>query len=99
MPGRTTDTPPPPDDAELAEVLGDAMAAWQAIVARVAGEPGLTSEWKYYGDKHGWQWKVLDGKRTVLYLIPKEGWFTAATALSDDGVAAARRSPKTARSW
>jgi hypothetical protein len=76
----------PPDDRALAELLGPAFGAWRAIVA----EAGLAAERRHYGAKHGWQLLLVAKKRTVLYLIPKPGRFTAAAALDADALTRAR---------
>jgi Protein of unknown function (DUF3788) len=79
----------PPDDATLEQALGRTKKLWDAIVDHVDSLPnGLVREWKYYGKKHGWQMKVTDRKRAVLYLIPHDGSFLAALALNDKAVAA-----------
>jgi Protein of unknown function (DUF3788) len=78
-----------PNDATLEQTLGKTKKIWDAIVDHVDSLPnGLVREWKYYGKKHGWQMKVTDGKRAVLYLIPHDGSFRAALALNDKAVAA-----------
>jgi hypothetical protein len=82
-----------PDDARLSAALGKAFRHWQAILAHLeAARPGLAREWKFYGAKLGWQLKVADRKRAVVYLVPHEGGFLAAMALSDAAVAAVRAS-------
>ena len=81
----------PPDDATLAQTLGKSKNVWDAIVDHIDKLPnGLVRNWKFYGTKYGWQMKVTDGKRAVLYLIPHEGSFLAALALNDKAVAALR---------
>jgi hypothetical protein len=83
--GRTN----PPDDATLEQALSTTKKLWDAIVAHLDSLPnGLVREWKFYGKKHGWQMKVTDGKRAVLYLIPHDGSFRAALALNDQAAAA-----------
>jgi Protein of unknown function (DUF3788) len=85
--GRTN----PPDDATLEQALSTTKKLWDAIVAHLDSLPnGLVREWKFYGKKHGWQMKVTDGKRAVLYLIPHDGSFRAALALNDQAAAALR---------
>jgi Protein of unknown function (DUF3788) len=80
-----------PDDATLEQALGATKKLWDAIVAHLDSLPNeLVREWKYYGKKHGWQMKVTDGKRAVLYLIPHDGSFRAALALNDQAAAALR---------
>lgn len=94
MPGMSSvliDKSQTPDAAALRAALGGAAAQWDAIVARAQeGCPGLTQEWKHYGQKHGWQLKLATKKHTILYLIPHRGSFMAATALNPKAVAALR---------
>jgi hypothetical protein len=83
--GRTN----PPDDATLDQALGKTKKVWDTIIDHLDQLPnGLVREWKYYGKKHGWQMKVTDRKRAVLYLIPHDGSFLASLALNDQAVAA-----------
>jgi Protein of unknown function (DUF3788) len=81
----------PPDDATLEQALGTTKKVWDSLIDHLDQLPnGLVREWKYYGKKHGWQMKVTDGQRAVLYLIPHDGSFVAALALNDKAVAALR---------
>lgn len=77
----------PPD---LTPLLGKAKPAWDALCKFLAEAPGTTSEWKFYGAKYGWQLKVTAKRRALVYLIPREGRFTAALALRDDAIEALR---------
>jgi hypothetical protein len=78
-----------PNDATLEQALGKTKKVWDTIIDHLDQLPnGLVREWKYYGKKHGWQMKVTDRKRAVLYLIPHDGSFLAALALNDKAVAA-----------
>jgi hypothetical protein len=80
-----------PDDATLEQALGKTKKFWNAIIDHLDRLPNLlVRDWKFYGNKYGWQMKVTDGKRAVLYLIPNEGSFLAALALNDKAVAALR---------
>jgi hypothetical protein len=79
-----------PDDAALGRALGKAKKSWDDIVEHVKGLPGVSREWKFYGKKYGWQLKVADTKRALLYLVPHAGGFLAALALNDKAVAALR---------
>lgn len=79
----------PPDDAALGERLGKSKKAWDATLAHVrASVDGVDVDWKFYGSKHGWQIKATRGKKAVLYMIPHEGSFMAATALPRQALAA-----------
>jgi len=52
--------------------------------------PGVTCAWNHYGAKHGAQLKATANKRALVYLIPRDGRFTAAVALRDPAIAALR---------
>lgn len=76
------------DDTTLSTMLGETKPHWDAIVAHVVREyPSLAREWKFYGPKHGWQLRILRKKSIVLYLIPHEGRFRAASALKKPALA------------
>jgi hypothetical protein len=65
--------------------LGVSRSLWVRLVERAVASYGLQPVWKDYGAKHGWQLKLMRGRRVALYLIPKDGTFVAALAL--DGAA------------
>jgi hypothetical protein len=92
MPSSLTDGLHEPDDATVAATLGKASASWHQLVEHLLQLPGVTTSWKFYGAKHGWQLKASQGKRAVLYLVPSEGAFVAALALRPKGLEAARAS-------
>jgi len=80
-----------PDDAALARTLGKTKRVWDAILDHIDRLPnGPVREWKFYGRKYGWQMKVTDRKRALMYLVPHDGSFLAAFALNDKAVAALR---------
>jgi hypothetical protein len=81
-----------PDDAALARQLGAVKKAWDALLSTLDRAEGLTRAWKFYGQKHGWQLKVLRGKRALLYLIVRDGRFMAAFPLKADALEAVRAS-------
>ena len=93
MPSLFTDKAAPPDEVSLRKALGKAHHAWETILADAQTRgPGLALQWKFYGEKHGWQLKVALGKRALVYLIPGKGNFTAALALNERAVAGLDRS-------
>ena len=75
--------PPEPTDAEVRERLGSSGSAYQTLLA---GHPELRPEWKYYGPKNGWSLKLLDGKRNLCFVVPRDGHFLVAFALGHDAV-------------
>jgi len=82
-----------PDDDVLAEVLGKSKELWDAILAYLAEEyPGVQNEWGFAGAKYGWSLRPKFKKRTILYLVPGRGSFTASFALGEKAVAAAEES-------
>jgi hypothetical protein len=83
----------PPDETALAAELGPSKRHWDDVLAWLADtHPGLRFTWKHYGAKYGWQLKVEDRRRAVVYLIPRRGCFTAALALDVDAVRAVEAS-------
>src|SRR5262245_47765248 len=77
---------------ELAQLLGPARSHWDALLGSIGADAGMTREWKFYGAKHGWQLKLVTQKRALAYLIPREGRFTVALALSPAALDAVRAS-------
>lgn len=70
-----------PSDAELRARLGPSYAAYRALLD---AHPELKPEWKWYGQKNGWSLKLLDGKRNLCFLGPREGYFNAGFVLGHD---------------
>ena len=85
--------PPKPTrpPAAVLAALGGSKDLWEGLVERAVASYRLQPVWKDYGAKHGWQLKLMSGKRAALYLIPKDGAFVAALALDDDAVEALPR--------
>ena len=85
--------PEPPNDAELADVLGSTKRLWDRLVVNLAREHDVTEqEWKAYSRKSGWTLRLKRKGRAIVYLSPCRGSFLAAFALGDRAVAAARES-------
>jgi len=82
-----------PDEASLSEALGKAKRCWDAIIDHLDKKcDGHVREWKFYGEKYGWQLKVVHNKRSVLYLVPRKDSFMASLALKEKAVDAVRAS-------
>jgi len=93
MPSVLDDKTKKPNEAALAEVLSKAKRYWDEILEYLDRQcSGLAQEWKFYGQKYGWQLKLADKKRALIYLIPHQGHFTAALALKDEAVQALKNS-------
>jgi hypothetical protein len=76
--------PPPPDNAELARVLGSVAGLWTKLqtAIRTSYAP-VTERWVYGGSKYGWTCRLERGKKGILYMTPDAGHFRVAMALSD----------------
>jgi hypothetical protein len=82
-----------PSDAALSETMGKAKKHWDTLIAWLSKEhPGLIQEWKFYGEKYGWQLKIFDKKRAILYMVPHQGYFMAALALKEKAIASLKES-------
>jgi hypothetical protein len=83
-----------PDDAALASGLGRTKALWDALVAHLRTEYGPVDEaWGFY---KSWSLRLVRKKRTILYLLPREGHFLCAFVFGGKATEAARepRLPK-----
>lgn len=68
-----------PTDVDLSESLGQGYELWQNIKAYVLlKNPKATAEWNYPGVKYGWNFRIKDKKRAILYLLPREKYFKVA---------------------
>jgi hypothetical protein len=70
-----------PDDARLKTVLGETYPAYREILALTEVFP---REWKYYGAKHGWQLKIMQKGKALLYLVPLEMSFRVGFAVREE---------------
>lgn len=82
-----------PDDAQVKDVLGKTFPYWTAINKYFEDKRiDIQEEWKFYSQKSGWSARLIHKKRTILYLVPCEGYFMAAFVLGDKAVTAAEQS-------
>ena len=78
-----------PDDKQLAYAIGRTQKVLDKILEFVNKNYGdIRTEWKFYGQKYGWQMKIFYKKRNILFLIPYEGYFKIAMVFGDRAVAA-----------
>ena len=85
--------PDQPTDAELVTVLGPAKAIWDQLLSDLSQQHGVNvREWKCYSRKAGWSLRAMRNDRTIIWLGPSHGSFTAAFILGDKAVRAARQS-------
>ena len=88
-----------PTPGELAKVLGPSEELWRHLVSRMEAGYGPVSEaWSFSGAKYGWSCRLLQKKRTILYLIPQDQAFLVGVVLGDRALTLLRRtevSPET----
>lgn len=74
----------PPDDTLLAGALGETGVLWDSLMQGL----DAACEWKFYSKAAGWSCAVKLGKRTLFYMMPKEGHFTLTFVYGEKAVAA-----------
>ena len=74
-----------PDDASLSAALRNTRPLWDELI-RLSGGCG---EWKFYSKTAGWSYPVKQGKRTLFYMMPKEGFVQIVFVLGERAVEAA----------
>ena len=68
-----------PTDDDLRAVLGKRINLWHEIIQFVLFKyPKNTKEWSYPGNKYGWNFRIKDKKRAIIYLLPRDGFFRVA---------------------
>jgi hypothetical protein len=75
-----------PNEEALRAALKDTQVLWDKILD-ISGGKG---EWKFYGKAAGWTFQVKKGKRTLFYMMPKEGWFQMTFVYGERAVEAAQ---------
>jgi hypothetical protein len=74
-----TDKAKMPQQQDLAAVLGAPYQLWQDLCEMtVTKYPAALSEWYFPGAKWGWNFRIKDKKRAIVYLLPREHSFLAA---------------------
>ena len=82
-----------PRAAELRTTLGRTAGLWDELKEHLGCESQpLTEKWTFAGPKWGWSLQLKLKKRSILYMTPREGFFTAGFVLGERAVEAARES-------
>ena len=82
-----------PTPGSLKKVLGNASSHWENLTAFLASEyEPLTEKWNFGGANWGWSLRLIQKKRTILYMTPCKGYFLAGLVLGEKAVKAARAS-------
>jgi hypothetical protein len=83
----------PPQEDELAEMLGKTLGLWTDLQSRISTRfAPLSIEWGYTSKSTGWGLRLKQEKRTMLYMTPCRGYFLASFALGEKAVKVAHDS-------
>ena len=74
-----------PTEEMLSAALNDKQLLWDKILEFSGG----IGEWKFYGKAAGWTFQVKKSKRTLFYMMPKDGWFQMTFVYGERAVCAA----------
>ena len=68
-----------PDDTMLREALGGLHKVWIEIRDYAYKKyPAAMEEWNFPGQKYGWNFRIKDKKRAIIYLLPRDKYFMVA---------------------
>lgn len=82
-----------PTDSLLRAAIGETFSHVEHIRAFVKEKYGATTEeWKFYGQKYGWQLKTFLKKRNLFFIIPLESSFKIVFIFGDRAVEAIEKS-------
>ena len=78
-----------PDDKALAKGLGPSKNLWDEFVRHIGADYApVTAAWGFY---KSWSLRLKQKKRTIVYLLPREGYFLCAFAFGGKATEAARQ--------
>jgi len=68
-----------PTEEDLRNALANNYNLWQDVYDLVYLKyPNAVSEWNFPGQKHRWNFRMKDRKRTIVYLLPGDKRFLVA---------------------
>lgn len=71
-----TDKAKKPGPRELQEALGKSYNLWIDIAEYVYRKfPDAGDEWAYPGKSFGWNYRIRDAKRVIVYMMPGDKFF------------------------
>ncbi len=84
--------PKQPCEDEVVAALGPTAKLWSEFIEWMAMEKGVEGqEWKgIYVDKYGWNLRLKQKSRNIVYLGPGTGCFMVSFVLSDKALQAAK---------
>ena len=76
-----------PSNSVLADKLGTSYDMLKEITKYIKDQIGETKEeWKFYGQKYGWQLKTFLKKRNLFFVIPYQSYFKIVFIFGDKAV-------------
>jgi hypothetical protein len=82
-----------PDNFMLSRALGDLYSIWMEIRSYVINAyPDAIEEWNFPGQKYGWNFRIKDKKRAIVYLLPRESFFLVALVFGEKATSEALQS-------
>lgn len=68
-----------PIDQDLVDNLDSTYTLWFQLHDFVFEMyPNGLAEWNYSGKKYGWNYRIRDKKRAIIYLLPRDKYFKVA---------------------
>ena len=61
----------------------------------LAKYPQGLAEWNFPGKNYGWNFRIKDKRRAIIYFLPRDGFFKVAFVFGDKAVAVIEQSPIT----
>jgi hypothetical protein len=83
-----------PTGDQIVSTLREGMGPWTTLQDWLS-ESNRVNFWEWYfaGKKYGWTLRGKKGKRTIVYLIPRQGSFLVGLVLGDRAIEVVRRTP------
>ena len=75
-----------PNEEMLSEALKSGKVLWDKMIDISEGK----GEWKFYMKAAGWTYPIKKNKRTLFYMMPKDGWFKLIFVYGQRAVEAAK---------
>lgn len=72
-----------PEDREINSALLEAAPAWDELCSYIASAYGAQVERVFFGKSYGWADRCRKASKTLLYLFPEKGAFTALVVIGE----------------
>lgn len=76
-----------PTQKDIEQGLGPLYSLWNRIGAMVLEKyPTGLCEWNFSGKKYGWNYRIKDKKRAIIYLLPRTDYFIVAFVFGEKAI-------------